>query len=177
MTLTTNEILAQVTNQTQSHEIARPGLSMSPTTATTQAATATENSNRVSQTTLEKATTTDYAFPGCSIDCTFEANRFTAHHNSWTKCLGTALIGRIYYVVDSANNKTVTSTSYAEQATWDSGFGRVSLDVSDVLASGHQVLTRKDVNTAGTVTYMDGTNTLYVLTFTRCSPLARETDS
>ena len=36
----------------------------------------------------------------------------------------------------------------------------VTSDVSDILSGGSYVLTRTDVNAAGTVTYMDGTNTM-----------------
>ena len=70
------------------------------------------------------------------------------------------MIGRVHYFVDSANNKTSTSTDFAQQVTFSQNGTRVTSDVTNILASGSQILTRTDVNAAGTVTYMDGTNTM-----------------
>lgn len=70
------------------------------------------------------------------------------------------MIGRVHYFVDAANNKTSTSTDFAQQVTFSQNGTRVTSDVTNILASGSQILTRTDVNAAGTVTHMDGTNTM-----------------
>lgn len=71
------------------------------------------------------------------------------------------MVGRIYYIIDSANNKTITSTSYSQQVTLFNSVGsKVTSDVSDIIAAGSHILTRTDVNAAGTVTYVDGTETM-----------------
>ena len=70
------------------------------------------------------------------------------------------MIGRVHYFVDSANNKTSTSTDYSQRVTFIQNRTEVTSDVSDVLSGGSYVLTRTDVNAAGTVTYIDGTNTM-----------------
>ena len=67
------------------------------------------------------------------------------------------MLGRVHYFVDSANNKTSTSTDFVQRVTFMKNGTEVTSDASDILAS---VLTRTDVNAAGTVTYMDGTNTM-----------------
>jgi len=68
--------------------------------------------------------------------------------NGWTKCESTHLIGRIHYIGDIANNKTTASTSYATQVV----VGTATSQVSDILASSGRVITRTDLNAAGTVT-------------------------
>lgn len=74
--------------------------------------------------------------------------------------MGTAIIGRIHYIVDRANNKTITSTSYAEQVTFSTKGYKVTMPVSEIIGNGSQILTRTDVNAQGTVTYVDGTSTV-----------------
>ena len=98
--------------------------------------------------------------PGCSKDCTINLSYMTVNKRSWSKCLGTAVIGRIHYIVDRAHNKTVTSTSYEEQVTFETGNKKVTMPVTDLIANGSQILTRTDVNAQGSVTHVDGTHTL-----------------
>jgi hypothetical protein len=104
-----------------------------------------------------EATSTGHAFPGCSTNCTYDIGRLTQHHISWTKCRDTVILGRVHYFVDRANNKTSTSTDFAHRVTFLSNGHEVTSDASDILAS---VLTRTDVNAAGTVTYTYGTQTM-----------------
>jgi hypothetical protein len=104
-----------------------------------------------------EATTTDHAFPGCSTDCTYDKSRLSQHHISWTKCQDTVMLGRVHYFVDRVNNKTSTSTDLAHQVTFLSNGSQVTSDASDILAS---ILTRTDVNAAGTVTFTHGTHTM-----------------
>jgi hypothetical protein len=70
------------------------------------------------------------------------------------------LIGRVHYLIDSANNKTITSTSYAERVEYKLGAAYKVSHGSDLAASGVQILTRTDVDSAGTVTYVDGSDTM-----------------
>ena len=114
-------------------------------------------------TTVLRKTTTDLAVPGRTLDCTFDINAFTEHRNSWTRCPGTVMIGRIHYIVDSVNNKTSTSTSYAAQVTFEADGSKVTSDVRDILANQSNIITRTDVNAAGTVTHVDNGHTVYVL--------------
>lgn len=96
----------------------------------------------------------------CIKDCSINMKYITASYHYWTRCEGTAIIGLIHYIVDSANNKTSTSTSYSQQVTIFSGRSWVTSNVSDILATGSHVLIRTDVNAAGTVTYVDHGNTM-----------------
>lgn len=70
------------------------------------------------------------------------------------------MLGRVHYFVDSANNKTSTSTDFVQRVTFRKNGTVVTSDASDIISGGSHVLTRTDVNAAGTVTYMDGTNTM-----------------
>jgi hypothetical protein len=94
------------------------------------------------------------------VDCTYSRPYLFQTQNSWTKCHDTVMIGRVHYFVDSANNSTSTSTEYAQQVTYASNHTWVTAGGSDIAAGGSRILTRTDVNEAGTVTYMDGTNTM-----------------
>lgn len=154
-----NPIAAQYVNGSRSHIEARPGLSIPPSIIQHTTATTTE-SGHSSTTILQTATSTGHTLPGCSTDCTFDDTYMTQNRNSWTKCLGTVMIGRVHYFVDAANNKTSTSTDYSQRVTFIQNRTEVTSDVSNILSGGSNVLTRTDVNAAGTVTYMDGTNTM-----------------
>ena len=74
------------------------------------------------------------------------------------------MIGRIYYTIDRANNKTITSTSYAAQVTFTSSGSEVTSPGTDLVGKGSQVLTRTDVDASGSVLYVDGTVTMSVYT-------------
>jgi hypothetical protein len=66
--------------------------------------------------------------------------------------MATAVVGRIVYIVDNSTNATRTSTSYSAQVTFRASGTLVTSAVSDIVANGSQILTREDVNAAGTVT-------------------------
>jgi hypothetical protein len=153
-------------NENQQHESAQPGLSV-PTTTIYQTPTITLNrtatvhvSGHPSPTSLHYATSTNRTFSGCSKSCSLDAYYLSVHHNLWTTCPGIALIGRVHYIIDSANNKAATSTSYSEQVEFRSDYVWVTSHGSDLAASGAPILTRTDVNSDGTVTYIDGTDTM-----------------
>jgi len=153
-------IPAQRFDDTQTHEDARPGSPIAPTTIQ-QTATELKDESRSITRTTENAMPTNRILPGCSRDCTYDMHYMTMYHLSWTKCPGTAVVGRVYYIVDSLHNKTSTSTSYSSQVTFNPrGTGPVTSNVSDILASGSHIRMRTDVNAAGTVTYVTGTHTL-----------------
>ena len=154
-----NPAAAQYLNGSRYHSEARPGLSIPPSIVQHTTATITE-SGHPSTTALQTATATGHNLHGCSTDCTFDDTYMTQNRNSWTKCPGTVMIGRVHYFVDSANNKTSTSTDYSQRVTFIQNRTEVTSDVSAILSGGSYVLTRTDVNAAGTVTYMDGTNTM-----------------
>jgi hypothetical protein len=152
-------------NGSQSQESARPGLSDPATTIyqtprITINQTATVHVTGPSPTSFHYATSTNHNFSGCSKSCSLDASGMAVYYNSWTKCLGTALIGRVHYLIDSVNNKTVTSTSYAERVEYRLGAAYEVSHGSDLAASGVGILTRKDVNSAGSVTHVDGTDTM-----------------
>lgn len=75
--------------------------------------------------------------------------------NSWTKCLDMVKIGRIHYIVDAANNKTMTSTSFSEQVSFTSKGYSVTLPATDLVANKSRIITRTDVDAHGTVTFVD----------------------
>jgi hypothetical protein len=154
-----NTVIAQYLNATRSHHEARPGLSIPPSIVQHTTTTITEPGH-LSTTALQPASTTEHAFRGCSTDCTFDDTYMTQNRNSWTKCQGTVMLGRVHYFVDSANNKTSTSTDFVQRVTFMKNGTKVTSDASDIISGGSHVLTRTDVNAAGTVTYMDGTNTM-----------------
>lgn len=55
-------------------------------------------------------------------------------------------------IVDDNTNITTASTSYLAQVTFTSNGALVTSEVSEIIANGSQILTRTDVNAAGTVT-------------------------
>lgn len=72
--------------------------------------------------------------------------------------MATAVVGQVMLIVDGNTNMTTTSTSYLSQVTFTSNGTIVTSDVTDILANGSHILTRTDVNAAGTVTVaIDGT--------------------
>ena len=72
------------------------------------------------------------------------------------------MLGRVHYFVDSANNKTSTSTDFVQRVTFLKNGTKVTSNAGDIISGGSHILTGTDVNAAGTVTYMDGTNTMWV---------------
>jgi hypothetical protein len=62
------------------------------------------------------------------------------------------VVGHIVYIVDNSTNVTTTSTSYSAQVTFVVSGTLIKSAVSDIVANGSQILTREDVNSAGTVT-------------------------
>jgi hypothetical protein len=66
--------------------------------------------------------------------------------------MATAVVGDVVYIVDNSTNATRTSTRYAAEVTFRASGTLVTSAVSDVAANGSQILTREDVNAAGTVT-------------------------
>jgi len=145
-------------NQTHLHDHFRLGASDSTITIDV---TSTVTKTYFSSTVLEQPTITNLRAPGCSRDCSFNEDLLTQQRNSWTKCPGTITVGRIHYIVDSANNKTSTSTSYEAQVTFINSNGDLATSsVSDILASGSHIITRADVNAAGTVTHVDEGHTM-----------------
>jgi hypothetical protein len=153
-------------NGSQQHESAQPGLSV-PTTTVYQTPTITINqtatvhvSGHPSPTSFHYATSTNRTFSGSSKSCSLDAYYLSVHHNSWAKCPGIALIGRVHHTIDSANNKTITSTSYSEQVELRSDYVWVTSHGSYLAASRAPIITRTDVDSNGTVTYVDGTDTM-----------------
>jgi len=151
-----NELPARFSNDSSDSDGPLPGLSIS-TTSVHQTATTIRLASSPSTTIFVEATSIDHAFPGCSRNCTYDASRLTQHHVSWTKCQDTVILGRVHYFVDRVSNKTSTSTDLAHQVTFVSNGREVTSDASDILAN---LLTRTDVNAAGTVTYTYGTLTM-----------------
>lgn len=95
---------------------------------------------------------------GCRTNCTF--TKVESNHGNWQKCqtMATAVVGQVMLIVDGNTNMTTTTTSYLAQVTFTSNGTIVTSDVTDILANGSHVLTRTDVNAAGTVTVaIDGT--------------------
>jgi hypothetical protein len=88
----------------------------------------------------------------CVKDCTFQEAQSRQYH--WTKCAGTTYVGVIHVVIDKATNKTITSTSsYKEEYTYFLKDQTYTAALSDLVSNGGAlVLTRTDVNAAGTVT-------------------------
>jgi N-acetylmuramoyl-L-alanine amidase CwlA len=88
----------------------------------------------------------------CVKDCTFQDGQSRLYH--WTKCAGTTYVGIIHVVIDKATNKTITSTSsYKEEYTYFLKDQTYTAALSDLVSNGRAlVLTRTDVNAAGTVT-------------------------
>lgn len=154
-----DEVLAQSSNDSRHHLDAQPGPPFSPVTVQ-QTVTTTRDPGHSSTTDFAKATSRDPSFPGCSMDCTLSETLLTYHRNSWTRCPGVTVVGRVHYIIDSANNKTSTSTSYLKQVTYESDGVEMTTDVSDILANNSPIIARTDVNAAGTVTYLDGTHTM-----------------
>lgn len=156
-----NRVTVYARNETRTHDSASPGLPIPPTTARqTLTMTTTVVPSNILTTAPHVPATTNHDSPGCSKDCTINLSVMTSNLHSWSKCMGTAIIGRIHYIVDRANNKTITSTSYAEQVTFSTKGYKVTMPVSDIVGNGSQILTRTDVNAQGTVTYVDGTSTV-----------------
>lgn len=122
--------------------------------------TALGHAGNASTSVFHKPYATSAPHSDCSKNCTYDWNLLTSNHHTWSKCLGTAIIGRVHYLVDPASNRTITSTSYAEDLTFISHGMKVTSLVSDILARQSEILTRTDVNAAVTVTYFDGTNTM-----------------
>jgi hypothetical protein len=85
-------------------------------------------------------------------DCTFTGVQ--SREDVWTRCQGTTYVGLVHVVIDKATNQTITSTSnYADQVTYLDKNGRTYIAaLSDLATSGASILTRTDVNAAGTVT-------------------------
>lgn len=152
-------IVAQYLNGSRYHHEARPGPQFPPSIVQHTTATITKSGSS-SITTLQAATSTGHDFRGCSTDCTFTESFMSQQCNSWTKCQGTVMIGRVHYLVNPVDNKTSTSTDYSQRVTFTNNGTRVTSDVTDILSSGPQILTRTDVNAAGTVACADGTNTM-----------------
>lgn len=72
--------------------------------------------------------------------------------------MATAVVGQVQLIVDGKTNMTTTTTSYLSQVTFTSNGTILTSDVTDILANGSHILTRADVNAAGTVTVaIDGT--------------------
>ena len=88
----------------------------------------------------------------CHANCTF--TKVESNFGQWTRCQtkATNVVGKVVLIVDDSTNITTTSTSYLDQVTFTSNGTLVTSDVSDILANGSQILTRTDVNAAGTVT-------------------------
>lgn len=150
-------VQTEVLNTTQSPIGAQPGRSPSHNTIVSTASANAGRRDLALTTTPPRPTGTGDL---CLEDCSINYDYVWVSEHSWTKCQGTALIGVIYYIIDSANNKTMTSTSYSQQVTFYDGHDVVTSDVSGILAAGSQILVRTDVNAAGTVTYVDQGNTV-----------------
>jgi hypothetical protein len=88
----------------------------------------------------------------CAKDCTFTGVQ--SREDVWTRCQGTTYVGLVHVVIDKATNKTITSTSnYKDQVTYLDKNGRTSIAaLIDLASNGASILTRTDVNAAGTVT-------------------------
>lgn len=88
----------------------------------------------------------------CHANCTF--TKIVSNVGQWTRCQtkATNVVGKVVLIVDDSKNITTTSTSYLDRVTFTSNGTLVTSDVSDILANGSQILTRTDVNAAGTVT-------------------------
>jgi hypothetical protein len=116
---------------------------------------ATVSVNAMLTTTLEVFPTTKQGDPNaarCVQNCTFQ--QVVSEYGAWQQCqtMATVVVGRIVYIVDNNTNATKTSTSYSAQVTFRANGTLVTSAVSDIIANGSQILTRKDVNAAGTVT-------------------------
>lgn len=88
----------------------------------------------------------------CVKDCTFQ--KAQSRQYLWTKCAGTTYVGIVHVVIDKATNKTITSTSsYKEEYTYFLKDRSYTTALSDLVSNGGAlILTRTDVNAAGTVT-------------------------
>lgn len=156
-----NLLKGQLLNETHSQTNAHVGLIASLVT-THQTATTGKDQSSASTAAFDQPMVTSASLPGCAKDCTLDLNYLSSNHHTWSKCQDTLIVGRIHYVVDSGNNKTSTSTSYSEYVTFFEPYPRawVTSAVSDLLVNGSHILTRTDVNEAGTVTHVDGTETV-----------------